>query len=174
MKLFVIYIGGTHEDALIELHDMRFVAGDTIEDTYSSLRKTWWGTPQSLHLDAWGTLNYADGYEIKIFREPPEEQNKKLYFLNLGGYDSTQFTELHKNVFVVAEDKDEAKAKGKEQIQNWESPHRDYQYEVDDVLNLQDPLNNVVREKLHIHLTPTDKPHDFQFIVKYVSIGKTV
>jgi hypothetical protein len=43
MKLFVIYIGGTHEKALIELHDMRFVIADKIEDTYPALRNSWWG-----------------------------------------------------------------------------------------------------------------------------------
>lgn len=33
-KLFIIYIGGSHEKAFIELHDMRFVIAETIEDTY--------------------------------------------------------------------------------------------------------------------------------------------
>ena len=43
MKLFVIYIGGTHEKSLIELHDMRFVVANTIEETYDALRQSWWG-----------------------------------------------------------------------------------------------------------------------------------
>lgn len=64
MKLFVIYIGGAHEQSLIELHDMRFIVADTIEETYKTLRKSWWGIPSSLHLDAWGVLNYADGQVI--------------------------------------------------------------------------------------------------------------
>ena len=34
MKLFAIYIGGTHEKALIELHDMRFIIAENIKDTY--------------------------------------------------------------------------------------------------------------------------------------------
>ncbi len=53
-NLFVIYIGGSHEGALIELHDMRLIISDTIENAYETLRKSWWGTPESLHLDAWG------------------------------------------------------------------------------------------------------------------------
>ncbi len=56
MNLFMIYIGGTIHGALIELHDMRFVCADKIEDTYSSLKKNWWGSPESLHLDAWGMV----------------------------------------------------------------------------------------------------------------------
>jgi hypothetical protein len=39
MNLFAIYIGGSHEKSLIELHDMRFEIGDRIEDTYDELMK---------------------------------------------------------------------------------------------------------------------------------------
>jgi hypothetical protein len=52
MHLFVIYIGGAHEKAFIELHDMRFVIAEKIEDSFDILRKTWWGTKESLHLNA--------------------------------------------------------------------------------------------------------------------------
>lgn len=48
MHLFVIYIGGSHSQSLIELHDMRFVIASTIEETYDALRQSWWGTPISL------------------------------------------------------------------------------------------------------------------------------
>ena len=53
MKLFVIYIGGTHKKAFIEVHDMRFVIAEKIEDTYDFLKQTWWGTKESLHLDVY-------------------------------------------------------------------------------------------------------------------------
>ena len=38
----------------------------------------------------------------------------KLFFVNLGGYDPDEFTELHKNVLLVAPDAKTAKAKAKE------------------------------------------------------------
>ena len=37
MNLFMIYVGGKHKDSLIELHDIRFVAADSIEATYETL-----------------------------------------------------------------------------------------------------------------------------------------
>lgn len=70
MKLFVIYIGGAHEKSLIELHDMRFVVANTIEETYDTLRQSWWGTPASLHLDAWGVLDYADNQRSNCVSTP--------------------------------------------------------------------------------------------------------
>ncbi len=168
-NLFVIYIGGDHEKSFIELHDMRFVVADTIEETYPALRKSWWGRPESLHLDAWGSLRYADGHEIHLKNTPPQDQGKKLYFVNLGGYDRTQFTELHKNVFVVAENPSKAKVKALKQILSWESHHRDYQFEIDDILDLHDILEN---ENLFLHLVESSKEIPFTFTCKYVPISE--
>lgn len=139
MNLFVIYVGGKHTKSLLELHDMRFVLADRIEDTYRQLRESWWGEPKSLHLDCWGILKSADGYNIHLKNEPSVEQNK-LFFINLGGYDSTQFTELHKNVFVVAPNEREAKLKALQQIKTWESPHRDYLYDIENIINIENAI----------------------------------
>lgn len=56
MKLFLIYIDGAHERSFIELHDIRFIIANKIEDTYDALRSSWWGKPGTLHLDSWGAL----------------------------------------------------------------------------------------------------------------------
>lgn len=169
MKLFIIYIGGSTKTSLIELHDMRFVVAQSIEKTYDVLRNTWWGTAESLHLDAWGELAYADGYDIvvqpKVNIAPVHE---KLYFLNLGGYDSKQFTELHRNVFVVAEDKQAAKIKAKAQIQAWEVPHTDSNLEVENIISVEECFE---RSEYALVLTKTDNPKPFVFTCKYTPIG---
>jgi hypothetical protein len=168
MQLFAIYIGGSHEKSLIELHDMRFAIASCIEDTYEELRSSWWGTPSSLHLDAWGVVNNADGHRVSLRLTPPNPKQKKLYFVNLGGYDEREFTELHKNVFVVADDEEEAKNRAKEQISHWQSPHRDYLYEVENILN----MGVIAAEKnLSLHLEETDQPEEFKFTTKYVPIA---
>lgn len=169
MKLFFIYIGGTHDKALIELHDVRLVVAEKIEDTYEHLRKTWWGKPESLHLDAWGELKFADGYEIIVSKEPIlESQTKKLYFVNLGGYSDDSFTELHKNIFVVAENESKAKVRALQTILDWKSHHRDYQYDVDKVFEVQRFCNP---ENYNIHLVPNENHEEFKFTCKLVLIG---
>ncbi len=50
-KLFVIYIGGSHEKSFIEMYDMQFMVANPIEETYDELRKSWRGTSKSLHLE---------------------------------------------------------------------------------------------------------------------------
>lgn len=168
-NLFVIYIGGAHEQSLIELHDIRFVVADTIEETYSSLKKTWWGTPESLHLDAWGILHHADGYDISLSNKPFTESKNKLYFVNLGGYDKTQFTELHQNVFVVAENEQQAKLKAVAQVQHWEVPHRDYLFEAEKIVNIDTLLS---KDNQYIHLHPSQTAIPFKFTCLYTPIGK--
>lgn len=169
MHVFVIYIGGSHSQSLIELHDMRFAIANNIEETYDALRQSWWGTPTSLHLDAWGILNYADGHNILISDYPQENVTNKLYFVNLGGYDKRQFTELHKNIFIVATNEHQAKRKAVQEISEWESPHRDYLYEVDAVLDLSSLLT---RQNSYLHLVETKDASPFEFTCCYTPIGK--
>lgn len=162
-NLFVIYIGGSYEGALIELHDIRLIVAANIEDTYDSLRKSWWGNPKGLHLDAWGILTWADGYNIEIVEDEHFIATKKLYFVNLGGYDSNQFTELHQNIFVVAENDKEAKSRALKYVSNWQFPHRDYQFDVDSILNVSNFLN------CKIKLTP-GIGKSFEFVCQYIPI----
>ena len=169
MKLFVIYLGGSTSKSLIELHDMRFVIANSIEDTYDTLRKTWWGTPESLHLDAWGELVYADGFDITIQpKGKASHSHEKLYFLNLGGYDSKQFTELHHNTFVIAPDKQSAKMKAKAQIQHWEVPHTDSKFEVENIISVSECIENA---EFELMLTKSHHPKSFDFTCRYTPIG---
>lgn len=168
MNLFIIYIGGKTSGSLIELHDMRFVIANKIEDTYEELRQSWWGDPQSLHLDCWGILKSTDTHNI-VLKDQPSSSSEKLYFVNLGGYDPGLFTELHKNVFVVAENAAEAKIKAKKQIADWASPHQDYSYDIENIFCISQAMAD--KNNHYIHLEPTSQPKPFDFIAKYVPIG---
>lgn len=170
MKLFAVYIGGAHEKSLIELHDMRFVAGTKIEDCYERLKESWWGIPESLHLDAWGALTYADGHMILLKEEAPADESKKLYFVNLGGYDPHKFTELHENVYLVAESESQAKVKALKKVQDWQTPHCDNSFEVEQITDISAMLQ---ADNLSIHLEPCSEEIPFQFICKYTPIGKS-
>lgn len=149
MKLFAAYIGGEAKGANIELHDMRFVLGERIEDTYDQLRKQWWGIPKSLHLDAWVALTYADGHSVALKREP-QDSALRLYYVNVGGYEVGRFTELHENIFVVAESEQKAKVRALKQVRHWQSFHKDEMYEAEQCFDLG---TTVVEDRWYIHLT---------------------
>ena len=64
--LYLVVLGGRAKKANIELHDVRWVVGSKIEDTYYTLRKDWFGSPKGLHIDSYKKIKYVDGYKINL------------------------------------------------------------------------------------------------------------
>lgn len=146
MQLFLVYIGGTATGANIELHDVRFVAAQRIEDTYSLLCQQWFGTVKGLHIDSYMQINHIDGYSVSLHSEPQQSSNK-LYFVNFGGYYPDKIAEQHDFMLCVATSAAEAKAKAKQQLlTDADSQHKD------DLLQLDDCFALVQLQGLHIHL----------------------
>ncbi len=168
MKLFAFYVGGSTATSNTELHDVRFAVGAAMEDCYDSLRRQWWGTPESLHIDCWAELTHADDHAIDL-RAEPYPGPKRLFFANLGGYHPDQFEEIHSNIFVVAPDENAAKKRALATVDRWMKPHRDNLFEVEHIIGLSE-----VAEKagLHIHLTPVAATPPFSFTTGlYIRLG---
>jgi len=166
MKLFAIYIGGEHPQANIEVHDMRFVVAPSITETYDALRRQWWGRPGSLHIDCWAEIAAADGHRLSL-RPEPYAGPEALYYVNLGGYDRRQFTEQHRNVFVVADTLARAKARALQKARGWDAPHRDDLYEAEQAFALNAAA---LAQRLYIHLTPDPAAGDPPFSCDYTPI----
>lgn len=167
-QLFAAYIGGMIEGCHVELHDVRFVIGEKIEDCYDDLKAQWWGAPETLHLDAWGPILWTDGFRVEIVDEPQSSDNR-LYLANLGGYDPKLFTELHENLFIVARDPREAKKRALAKIDAWVSPHRDAVLELETVIDI---AASTSRSSHYVKLIPDDMDQAFSFEARYVPIGK--
>lgn len=167
MNLFMFYIGGDCGNSNIELHDIRFSTGEKAEDCYDDLRKQWWGTPKSLHLDCWGKIEQADGYDLTLSKEP-QDNPFKLFFLNMGGYQSGQFEELHKNILMVDETSHKAVVRALKDMRDWQSPHRDAILEVEKIICINDLFE---QSGYYIHLTRAEKIRPFEFTCKYVRIN---
>ena len=122
--LFLVVLGGRAKIANIELHDVRWVLGSRIEDTFDVLRRDWFGSLEGLHIDSYKKINYVDGYKINLKNLENKKINKNkflsennikknLYFVNIGGYDPTSMQEKHEFGLVVASSNLEAKNKAK-------------------------------------------------------------
>ena len=112
-------LGGRAKKANIELHDVRWVVGSKIEDTYDTLRKNWFGSPQGLHIDSYKKIQYIDGHKINLINIEKDKIGKKaiskknnpkknLWFVNNGGYNPTSMQEKHEFGLVIASSKLEA------------------------------------------------------------------
>ncbi|OYW90385.1 MAG: hypothetical protein B7Z18_11475 [Alishewanella sp. 32-51-5] len=132
MQLFLVYLGGTAPGANIELHDVRFVVGKRIEDTYPQLRQQWFGTQKGLHLDSYLAL-----HNIRLSTAPVQQQ-VKLFFVNFGGYYPGKIAEQHDFMLCVAGSAAEAKTRAKAQLlTDADSPHKDDLLQLDDCLQLE-------------------------------------
>jgi len=141
--LFLVVLGGRAKKANVELHDVRWVVGSKIEDTYDALRRDWFGTFEGLHIDSYKKINYVDGYKINLKNIENEKfKNNKLYkinihqqnlwFVNIGGYDPTSMQEKHEFGLFVAKSSSEAKNKAKAKwLNGYKKKHKD------DITNLQ-------------------------------------
>jgi len=75
--LYLVVLGGRAKKANIELHDVRWVVGSEIEDTYDTLRKDWFGSPKGLHIDSYKKIKYIDGYKINLINYEKDKIDKK-------------------------------------------------------------------------------------------------
>ena len=170
-KLFMFYVGGSFANSNTELHDVRFSVGETVEDCHDDLRAQWWGTPASLHLDCWGAVEQADGHDVTLIAASAEEQTEKLFFVNLGGYDLRDFSELHRNVLLVAPDAATAKARAMGLVTSWTEPHRDQLLEVEQMVDISAAMKP---DGLAIRLSPAMVKKPFSFECGYRPIGKDI
>lgn len=169
MKLFMFYVGGNCGASNVELHDVRFSVGNSAEDCYADLRKQWWGDPDSLHLDCWGEVEQADGYDIVVAKDGSGEASaERLFFVNLGGYDHGEFGELHRNLLLVTTDATAAKAKALAQIEGWFLPHKDKIFEVEKAVDLSAFTDT---RGFSLRLTKASREKRFSFTCNYVPIG---
>ncbi len=150
MKLFAVFVGGNHPRANVELHDVRFVTGETLEDTVPQLRAAWWGKPSSLHIDGYAELTHVDGRPIEIVRGPaPATPETALWFINIGGYTPDLFGEQHHYLFLTGSNKAEVWARARSLSPDWTARHKDNFATVDDILEVNSLLGT---DRLHIRI----------------------
>ena len=133
--LYLVVVGGRIPKANIEVHDVRWVIGSKIEDTFHDLRKGWFGTIDGLHIDSYKKIYSVDGYKIKLKKSPNKnsksnfyeiKDNKKLWFINLGGYNPKSMQEIHEFGLVVASTASDAKKIAKSKwLNGFKKKHND-------------------------------------------------
>lgn len=160
-KLFAVYLGGSALRSNTELHDVVFVTGEKIEDTYEQLMELWFGIPDGLHIDSWIELSVIDGHAITLSEEPSGNP-LKLFFINMGAYVPGQLMEVHSNEFFISDNKIDVIKRAKEGcLKGSVLVHRDYIYDVDECLE----VGKVGR--YFVHLAPTDKKVPFDPVNAY-------
>jgi len=170
MHLFGFYLGGKHENANIEIHDVQFVVSDTLKNCFPILKEKWIGRKDKLHIDSYIQLDYLDGYEIKPVSSSDSQTKKsikKLVFINLGGAKEDEFYEYHQSGFFIVNETKEALLKARKSfLKDMFGIHKDDMFDVDDVLDIG---SNLGEFSLEITKSKENKP-DSKAVAKYIKI----
>ncbi len=153
-QLFLAVLGGRAPGCRIEQHDVRFVAGATIDEAIPELRRQWFGRREGLHLDAFMAVRAVDGFAVSLGREPGAPGGERLWFVNLGAYRPDSLAELHHFGLVVARSSQAAKAAAQRQwLRGALQPHKDDLAAVDDCLAIEQ-LELLSGERWQVRLEP--------------------
>lgn len=166
LKLFMLLLGCKPPGRHTEQHDVFFGIAASLRDLVPEIQAFWPG-PQKIHIDAWREVNNVEGYDVKIVRVNKPENGtpqKKLFFVNLGGYQENKFAEQHYIVLTVKEDKASAFKAAKntlffEENNYGGNSHIDdkYGFDVDDLYQIEDILSPLQKEQYKIEITPGSK-----------------
>jgi hypothetical protein len=176
-------LGCKPEGRNIEQHDIYFGIGNNLHEMIPAIEASW---PESgrIHLDAWRTVKETDGYQIKVALKKgltkQENLQKKLFFINLGGYKPGEFEEFHYKMLVVATDKASAVTASKKTafykhtgFKGAES-HIDDKYgiDVDDIYEIEDLLPAAYREKYCLDIMKGSGVPEDEWHLGYMPLSK--
>lgn len=160
MDLYMMLLGCKPRGRRTEQHDIFFGVGTELRDFVPAILEFWPEADQKVHIDAYRTVTWVDGYHIAVVprEEMQQDSELKLYFVNLGGYKENEFEEYHFKRVVVAKSLAEAIVQAKATVfwQHHVSPHIDDKYglDVDDIYEIEDLLPDSVKEKFGLTITP--------------------
>lgn len=182
LKLFMILLGSKAPNRNVEQHDYFFGIATTLKELVPAIRAFWPEAGNSIHLDGWREVNQVDGYQIKVIskNEPHELSSKKLFFINLGGYQSGKLEEQHYTVLSIHDERTQAIQEAKKTIffktntLKGAGSHIDEKYgiDVDDIYKIEDILSPEFKHKYHILISPAEKIIDDQIHLGYFKLEK--
>ena len=166
-KLFMTMLGATPAGRHIEQHDIYFGIGTEMKDLVPQIANFWPEGGPKLHVDAWREINHVEGHQIEVVaRAGYQPTGLKLFFLNLGGYKHGIFDEFHQTCLIVADSHKEAiqMVKTTSFYEEFNLPPKGYSHvdnkyglDVDDIYEIDEILNDDLKQKYAIKITKTDK-----------------
>ena len=164
LKLFMLLLGSKAPGRNVEQHDFFFAIAHELRELVEEIKLFWPETEGKIHIDAWREVNVVDGHRIRIVqRDERQVVGKRLFFINLGGYQENKFEEQHYTVLTVKADRAAAFNEAKETLFykhnqfKGAASHIDDKYgiDVDDIYQIDDILPPTQKQRYAIELIPT-------------------
>lgn len=182
LKLFMVIIGCTPKGRFTEQHDVFFGIANSLRELVPQMIAFWKEADGQIHIDAWRQISVVDDFAVTIIENENADKtsDKKLFFINLGGYKENEFEEYHYKIVTAASDKGEAVRKSKQTafykhcgFKGAES-HIDDKYgiDVDDLYKIEDILPDEIKNKFRILLSQKNDAAKDELHIGYLKIDK--
>jgi hypothetical protein len=176
LKLFMILLGCKPPGRHVEQHDFFFGIAASLKDLADEMQAFWPEAKGRIHIDGWREVSAVEGYQVNIVpKQEAVSQSKKLFFINLGGYQPNKFEEQHYVILTAKDDGASALRDAKSTLffQNSNSSHVDDKYgiDVDDIYQIEDILLPKFKENYQIELVPADNLPEDEIHLGYLKMS---
>jgi hypothetical protein len=170
IKLFMVLLGANPKGRLVEQHDYFFGMAASLKELVPAIRAYWPDAGNTIHIDGWREVTCVDGHAVRVIPHGSETLSaKRVFFINLGGYQFGKLEEQHYTMLTIQDDRLPAlKESMKSLFYKTNSikgahSHIDEKYgvDVDEVYRIDDVLSNEYKNKYQLLITPAlDHPAD--------------
>lgn len=181
-KLFMVLLGANPKGRIVEQHDYFFGIAASLKDLVPAIREAWPEAGNTIHVDGWREINHVDGYSVQIIlkSEKSKDDNKRLFFINLGGYQSGELKETHHIMLTVQDGRLPAVKESmktlfyKANSIKGAHAHIDEKFgiDVDDVYRIEDLLSSELKELYYIRLLPATEVVEDEINLGYFKLDK--
>ncbi|QKJ32924.1 DUF1543 domain-containing protein [Mucilaginibacter mali] len=185
LKLHMVLLGSKAPGRNVEQHDFFFGIGTSLAGLLPAMREFWPEAGDSLHIDGWREVTQVEGYRVNILDKPQADPHnrRRLFFINLGGYQSGKLEEQHYTLLTVQEDRKQAvkastgtdffKTASIEKVKA-AAAHIDEKYgiDVDEIYHIEDLLSPGCKALYHIELLPDQSSATDEIHLGYLKLNQ--
>ena len=183
LKLFMLLLGSKARNRNVEQHDYFFGIAHNLKDLIPAVKAFWPEAGNSIHLDGWREVTHVDNFKVSVIlkEEIKQHTSKKLFFINLGGYQANKLEEQHYTVLTVQDDRIQAVLDAKKTtffktntLKGIAGSHIDEKYgiDIDDIYRIEDILSADLKEKYHILINPSTELKEDKIHLGYFKLDK--
>lgn len=187
LKLFMVLLGSKAPQRNVEQHDFFFGIAPDLHTLIPRMQAFWHEAGNTLHIDGWREITCVEDYKIVIHQKPslPVSGDKRLFFVNMGGYTSGKLEEQHYTLLTIQADRKSTiktatsteffKESSIKAIKS-AAAHIDEKYgiDVDEVYKIEDLLTEEDKNLYHIALLPDTDAQPDTIHLGYLKLDKVV
>ena len=179
----MILLGSKAPNRNVEQHDFFFGIARELKELVPAMRAFWPEAGNSIHIDGYRRVTRVEDFQIRVVEREDTGTNtegKKLFFINLGGYQTGRLEEQHYTVLSVQDDRMHAMKQAKKTVffrtntLKGAASHIDEKYgiDVDDVYRIEDALAQEFKDKYHLEILPAAEGEEDEIWLGYLKLDK--